>query len=322
MHIRTAPTLAAVIFAGLMIGCGAKSTTDQALTTDIQSKLYADQTTKAANIGVAVKDGTVTLSGDVPNSDVELQAMKIANATPGVKSVSDQMKVNGTAASNAAPNSGPNPASNTPQTAVSSPPPPPPESAPPPRESSPAPVTATPAPAPERTTVTIPAGERVTVRMIDSINSAQNTEGQVFRASLDAPLISRGRVVVPAGAPVSVVLTSARSAGRIKGSSELEVRLSRLEYRGHSYPLNSSTVQEAGKARGKQTAVRTGIGAAAGAVIGAIAGGGKGAAIGSAAGGGAGLGYNLFTHGQQVKIPSESILTFRLEAPLTIEERH
>jgi hypothetical protein len=127
-------------------------------------------------------------------------------------------------------------------------------------------------------------------------------------------------VIVPAGAPVSVLLANSRDAGRIKGRSELEVQLSRIDYHGHWYPVDSSIYEEAGKARGKQTAVRTGIGAAAGAVIGAIAGGGKGAAIGSAAGGGVGFGTDLFTHGQQVKIPSESILTFRLRAPLTIQQ--
>ncbi len=115
-----------------------------------------------------------------------------------------------------------------------------------------------------------------------------------------------------------MLLAQARDAGRIKGSSELEVRLSQLNYRGHSYPVDSSIYEEQGKGRGKQTVERTGIGAAAGAIIGAIAGGGKGAAIGSAAGGGAGAGFQLFTHGQQVKIPSESVLTFRLEAPLTL----
>jgi hypothetical protein len=118
-----------------------------------------------------------------------------------------------------------------------------------------------------------------------------------------------------------VVLTRANNAGRIKGRSELEIQLSRLEYRGRSYPLASSLYEEQGKGRGSQTAKRTGIGAVAGAVIGAIAGGGKGAAIGSVVGGGGAAGYQLFTHGQKVKIPSETVITFRLTAPVRIEKR-
>jgi hypothetical protein len=159
----------------------------------------------------------------------------------------------------------------------------------------------------------------VSVRTIDSIDSAHNTAGQVFRATLAEPIVVHRRVVIPRGAPVSILLANAKSAGRIEGRSALEVRLSRIDYQGRSYPVTSSIYEEQGKARGKQTAVRTGVGAAAGAIIGALAGGGKGAAIGSAAGGGAGFGVNVFTHGQQVKIPSETLLTFRLRRPLTVE---
>ncbi|MBV8907312.1 MAG: hypothetical protein JOZ22_27025, partial [Acidobacteriia bacterium] len=144
----------------------------------------------------------------------------------------------------------------------------------------------------EPVTITIPAGARVSVRTTDSINSGQNTAGQEFRATLAAPLRSHGRVVMPAGTAATLLLADVRSAGRIKGRAELEVRLSSIEYRGRTYAVHSSIYEEQGKGRGRQTAERTGIGAAAGAIIGAIAGGGKGAAIGSAAGGGAGLGVN------------------------------
>jgi len=156
--------------------------------------------------------------------------------------------------------------------------------------------------------------------MIDSIDSAHNTAGQLFRATLSAPITSHREVIIPAGTPVSILLANASSAGRIHGRSLLEIRLTRIEYHGHSYPVDSSIYEESGEARGNQTAVRTGIGAAAGAIIGAIAGGGKGAAIGSAAGGGAGFGVNALTHGEQVRIPSESVLTFRLRRHLTITE--
>jgi hypothetical protein len=157
--------------------------------------------------------------------------------------------------------------------------------------------------------------------MIDSIDSGRNKTGDTFRATLNAPLESRGKVVIPAGAPVTVTLTNAKGAGRIKGNSELEVQATSIEYQGRSHAIQTSAFAEQGKGRGKQTAVRTGIGAAAGAVIGAIAGGGKGAAIGSLAGGGAGAGFQLATHGQQVKIPSEAVISFQLQAPLTLRER-
>ena len=128
--------------------------------------------------------------------------------------------------------------------------------------------------------------------------------------------------VFPTGSGATILLADARGAGRIKGSSALEVRFIKIEHAGRSYDVDSSVHDEVGKGRGKQTAVRTGIGAAAGAVIGALAGGGKGAAIGSLAGGGAGAGFQLATHGQQVTIPSESRLTFSLQAPIVVELHH
>ena len=316
---RTQLALMGAVLACLAVGCGSKSVSDQALTTDIQSKLYADATTKAANINVAVKDGVVTLSGDVPSSDVELEAMKVANAATGVRSVTDQLKVNAAMASAPPPAQAPPPASA---------PAPAPEPAPAPAA---APTDTAPPPAPAETAqhekpvepvfVTIPAGERVSVRMVDGIDSSKNSVGQEFQATLDSPITHGDRVVIPAGTPCAVALTNVASAGHIKGKSELSVRLSGIQYRGRMYQVDSTEIAQQGKSRGKQTAVRTGIGAAAGALIGGLAGGGKGAAIGSAVGGGAGFGVNALTHGPQVKIPSETVLAFQLQSPLRVE-RH
>jgi hypothetical protein len=324
---RTQVALMGAVLACLAVGCGSKSVSDQALTTDIQSKLYADATTKAANINVAVKDGVVTLSGDVPNSDVELEAMKVANGTAGIKSVTDQLKVNAAMASNAPPAQVPPPDASTQAPA-------PAPAAPATAAPEPAPAAGTetaPAPPPAETAqhekpvepafVTIPAGERVSVRMVDGIDSSKNTVGQEFQATLDSPITSGNHVIVPAGTPCAVALTNVASAGRVKGKSELAVRLSGIQYRGRMYQVDSTVIEQSGKSRGKQTAVRTGIGAAAGALIGGLAGGGKGAAIGAAAGGGAGFGVNALTHGPQVKIASETVLAFQLQSSLRIE-RH
>ncbi len=296
--------LTTAIVLTLSIGCSRQAVSDDSLANDIKGKLYSDATTKAANINVAVKDGVVTLSGDVPSSDVELEAMKVVNGTAGVKSVTDQLQVNGA-------------------TAAAQPP-----------AANPAPPTGSPYPAQPQPTehrgaeehrgdraaagLTVPAGTRVTVRMIDAIDSRKNTAGQTFHASLDAPLTAGDRVAIPAGADATVLLDSAKSAGRVRGNAGLEVTLTGIDYQGRHYDVSSGPVTEAGKSRAKQTAIRTGVGAAAGAVIGALAGGGKGAAIGAGAGGGAGIGYDIFTHGDQVKIPSETVLTFSLQNALTV----
>ena len=315
---------AAVALIFLSLGCGGKSanTNDAALANDIKSKFYSDAAIKGASINVTVKDGNATLSGDVPSSDVELQAIKVANSVSGVQKVDDQMKINPSMAANQ-PSPAPSDANATPNvpnpssTAAATPPPVNPSANPAPSEA------AAPPPVPEKprtVSYTIPAGDRVAIRMIDAVDSGKDRVGQTFRASLDAPLTAKGRVVIPAGASAVVSLTNLTRAGRIRGDNTLSLQLKSLEYGGKSYEVDSSTFADSGKAKGKQTAIRSGIGAAAGALIGGLAGGGKGAGIGAAAGGGGVLGYQFFTHGSKVKIPSETVVNFRLEAPLTVEK--
>jgi hypothetical protein len=302
---------------GLLIACGPKAASDQDLTTAIQAKLYSNDATRSANIKVTVAEGVVTLSGDVPNSDVALQASNLANGTAGIKSVNNQLTVDNAAASVAAV-----------------PPPIPPSPLPPQNLAPPAHQEGPLPPRQEQMArhdgdrerdhdrdhppVTVQAGQSISVRMIDGIDSARNQQGQTFRASLSVPITAGDRVIVPAGAPATVLLAYARGAGRVKGQSELELRLVSITYHGADVPVSTSTYEAEGSRRGKQTAIRTGIGAAAGALIGGLAGGGRGAGIGAAAGGGAGVGFQLLTHGQQVKIPSETQITFRLAAPLVL----
>jgi len=82
-------------------------------------------------------------------------------------------------------------------------------------------------------------------------------------------------------------------------------------------PVDSTDYDVAGKGRGTQSAERIGGGAVLGTIIGAIAGGGKGAVIGGAVGAGAGTTVQVMTHGEQVRIPSETLLEFKLEQDVT-----
>jgi hypothetical protein len=178
--------------------------------------------------------------------------------------------------------------------------------------------TPAPPPPPQPTRVPIPAGTTMSIRMIDAVDSSVNQPGEIFHASLDEPVVVGDQVVVPKDADVYVRLASVSSAGRMKGQSELELQLVKLEFQGQSYPLVSSTYTLKSSSRGKDTAKKVGAGAIFGTIIGAIAGGGKGAAIGAAAGAGAGGAYQAATHGKQVKIPSETKLDFQLEQPVTV----
>src|SRR5262249_4810775 len=117
-----------------------------------------------------------------------------------------------------------------------------------------------------------------------------------------------------------VKLVNASSAGRVKGRSKLEIQLERIVVGNHGYPVASNVVAFRGKSESKQTGKNAGIGALAGGGVGAIFGGGKGAAIGAGVGAGTGVAINAAKEGQQVRIGSESLIRFRLSAPLQIRQ--
>jgi len=167
-------------------------------------------------------------------------------------------------------------------------------------------------------TVTIPAGQSILVRMIDGVDSSKNHVGDIFHASLETDLTVNDVLVARKGTDVYGRLAEAKEAGHIAGSSELQLELTRMVIDGHDYPVVSSDYTLQGKGRGKNTAEKVGGGAALGAIIGAIAGGGKGAAIGAGVGAGAGGAVQVLTRGQQVKVPSETLLEFRLQQPATV----
>jgi hypothetical protein len=193
----------------------------------------------------------------------------------------------------------------------------------------PAPAVSAPAPAPGSASnlaaqtnnsgsITIPAGQSLLVRMIDGVDSAKNHVGDIFHASLETDLNINGQLVARKGTDVYGRLATAEKAGNFSGKSELQLELTRMVIDGHDYPLVSSDYNVQGKGRGGDTAKKVGGGAVLGAIIGGIAGGGKGAAIGAAAGGGAGAAVQVITKGQQVKVPSETLLEFRLQQPVSV----
>jgi hypothetical protein len=194
-------------------------------------------------------------------------------------------------------------------------PPPAPVQAPPPQQESYAPQQA---PVASSGAITIPAGQAMLVRMIDGVDSSKNRVGDIFHASLETDLVIGGSVVARKGTDVYGRLANAKEAGHVSGSSELQLELTRMVVNGQDYPVVSSDYTLKGKGRGANTAEKVGGGAAVGAIIGAIAGGGKGAAIGAGVGAGAGGAVQVFTRGQQVKVPSETLLEFRLQQPVTI----
>ena len=337
MHERSILSIMALALA-CAAGC-AKKPDDAAIVNSIQSQMFSDQQLKDAILHVHSSEGEVTLSGTVASDSAHLDAYKIASQTRGVVKVDDQIVVESThlerppesetarlepkrshqpqaQKAKTPPESETDSADNLPPSAPEPSPEPAPVPQPPP---APAPApTPVPPPPPEPKQVEVASGTTLTVRMIDGVDSSVNHPGEIFHASLENPIVVGDEVVVPEGADVYVRLAAASSAGKFAGKSELHLELIKLESRGRSYTLVSSTYSLSGASRGKDTAEKVGGGAAVGAIIGALAGGGKGAAVGATVGGAGGGVYQAATHGKQVRIPSETVLDFQLEQPVTV----
>ncbi|HYK87699.1 MAG TPA: hypothetical protein VE398_02945 [Acidobacteriota bacterium] len=166
---------------------------------------------------------------------------------------------------------------------------------------------------------TLPSGTAVTIRTTTVIDTDRNRVGDSFDATIEDPVVLGDQTVFPRGTPVKGRIAYAKESGRIAGQSQLVLELTEIDANGKRYTLNTTDYTEVGSSRGQRTAATVGGTAALGAIIGAIAGGGKGAAVGAASGAAVGTGVQVLTKGQTLKIPAETVLEFRLQAPLAVD---
>ena len=171
-------------------------------------------------------------------------------------------------------------------------------------------------------TFRLPVGTELRVRVEETIDSSKATEGQTYAAEIARDVRdAAGDVVIPRGANAQIVIRSASKGGRFRGASDLVLDLDSVSIEGRRYHLSTADLVEKGRngvGANKRTAEYTGGGAAVGAIIGAIAGGGRGAAIGAGSGAGAGALTQVITKGGSIKVPVESLLTFKLDRPLRV----
>jgi BON domain len=317
------------------VGCS-KAPTDAQIASDIQNKLNADSGLQGKQLMVQAANGSVTISGQVDNDAQRDAAARYASSEPGVRQIVNNLQVappSDASVAQAPPPEQlkPSPAakrhhkaskdaaddsSNAPAEVAQSAPTPAPVPPPAPAPAAVAPAPPPPPPPPQK--VTIASGTTFAVRLVDPIDSETATQGQTFHATLNSPLAVDGATAIPTGYNVEGHVVTVQSAGKFAGQSLLVLQMDRISAGGNYYSIQTDQYKKQGSSRGKNTAEKVGAGAGIGAIIGALAGGGKGAAIGAAAGGGVGAGAQAVTHSQQIKLPSETVLNFTLQSPLTV----
>jgi hypothetical protein len=325
---------------GFTTGCRNQPSarTDQQITSDIQGRIKGESALANQNIEVSVANGVATLNGTVTDEASRALAANDSGTVSGVKTVINNLTVQPV------------------QQAVATPPPSEPQTMPPPEpkpsrshkeahssvheaarqdklapsqvaEAAPAPTAAPvtppaappPPPKPVVREITLPAGTVLPIRITESLSSKDAQPNEAFHGSLAGDVGSEGVIVFRHGDPVLGRVIDAKDAAHFKGSAILSLELTQIAENGQKITLVTDPFSKQGEGRGKNTVEKAAGGAALGGIIGAIAGGGKGAAIGSVAGGAAGTGVNAATRGQQVTIPTETLINFQLQSPITVK---
>jgi hypothetical protein len=166
----------------------------------------------------------------------------------------------------------------------------------------------------------IPAGTALEVRTNESINSKDTAEGRTYQAEISTEVIgANGQVLIPKGSPAELVVLEMREKSGIKGPG-IQLGLQSVTVNGTRYLVVSREVEQTGGlGTNRRTAEMVGGGAALGTLIGATAGGGKGAVIGGLVGAAAGAAVQILTQGNEVRIPAETVMNFRLNETMRLQ---
>jgi hypothetical protein len=281
------------------------------------SKKEAAPAGERPRASVVLRDGT-KISGTVLESTAtEMKILGDNNVTQTIPTSQIQSVNYGDAAA---------PPANAPATQAAAPAParqsaPPPERASAPAKTEPPP----PAPSPVTTkTYELAVGTEVPVRTNEPIDSGKASEGQAFAGEVTKDIRdAAGDVVIPRGSQAQIIIKSASKGGRFRGASDLVLDLNSVNIEGRPHRIETADIGQKGRSgigANKRTAEFTGGGAALGAIVGAIAGGGRGAAIGAGSGAGAGALTQILTKGGAIRVPVETVLTFKLDRPLRFTE--
>ena len=166
-------------------------------------------------------------------------------------------------------------------------------------------------------------GTQISVRTDQNIDSQSAADGAAYPATIAEDVMDRdGRPVIPRGSQASMVIRRINQGDTFSNGS-LVLDLDTVRVNGRVYHVSTTDVAARdanGLGKNKRTGEMVGGGAVLGTLLGALAGGGKGAAIGAVAGAAAGGGVQVATKGHEIRVPAETLLTFRLDQPLELRE--
>jgi hypothetical protein len=182
-----------------------------------------------------------------------------------------------------------------------------------------------PAPAPAPVPLALESGTVIATAVDQEINSKMNKKGEVVTTTVSSDVTdSRGRVVIPAGARVTMTITEIReSENKGDATGKLTLTPTEVAIAGKTYPIVASAEALDRQLRDRKTnagdVAKVGAGAAVGAIAGRVIGGNtKGAVIGGIIGGAVGTQRAVETQDRDVVVPQGSRVQLTLQSGLTI----
>lgn len=167
--------------------------------------------------------------------------------------------------------------------------------------------------------VTIPQGTLLQLRTSETLDNKRAKDGTPVQFTVIRDVAVGGVLAIPRGATVHGVVTESKKAGDLGGSAELALRLTSLDLGGHSYDLASDQFKVKSPNKAGQTVGSAVGGGILGTIIGCAVGRGAGCAIGAGAGIAAGTAASAASPGPRAWIPAEALVTFHLNAPVTVD---
>jgi type IV secretion system protein VirB10 len=190
--------------------------------------------------------------------------------------------------------------------------------------------------------LTVAAGTRVPLVLINSVSTKHSVEGDRIYLQTAFPILVENRIVIPPGSYVEGTVTEVKRPGRVKGRGEMYLRFDSLilpngvrrdfgaRIGGMDGNVDESVDKSEGKVKGasnkagdaRTVAETTAAGASVGSIAGAAAGRpGLGIGTGAAAGAAAGLMAVLLTRGPDVVLARGTTVEMVLDRPLIFDER-
>ncbi len=183
--------------------------------------------------------------------------------------------------------------------------------------------------------VAIPAGTVVNCRLLQTLSTKMNYQGDPFTATVTEAVVVSGRQVIPVGAMIEGHVVRMRRPGRIKGVGEMRLLAEKITFTdGRTMDVSAvllnaygaegaEVVGEEGKIKGpnsrKADLKEIGAGMGAGGVVGTIFGGLHGTVVGATVGGLVGVADRLRRRGVDLTLPSGTQLNYQLTRDLIVQ---